>query len=727
MTSTAKTTAATDITQSQFVDGEAYEIDASDFTTPFTETEANIDEARETVSVSANDTHVKHLVDAIAAGAGITVTETNNGADESLTIAVNGAAITGINAGNIASGTVAHERGGLEADVSAYSGLLKISAGSTSQAVAGTDYITPSGSESLSNKTLGNTNSIDLGALDAGGASSGNALLWSGTAWAPGAAGGGGAQPIDVTVTAGEALSERDVVFVDAAAGTAKKIDIDVSTPLVGFLRGIVNQSGGISNGATGTVRILGEVSGFSGLTAWGTVYASATAGGHTQTKPSPGAGGAQVAVVPVGVATSSTKIMVMNGLNVKYLKRATLANDSTLTITHHSDTAGRERNVSAYVAGSTSSPAVSYDSANRDSDVGLKQLVAVGTAEETGASTASAFVGNNSGNERRVAQSFTLGTGGILSQIRVTFKASVGSPNQALAWEIRSGTETGTLIDSGTFTPVASSQNVINVTNGATLASGTTYYLLLRPDNFASFGTNQYYDWSNLFSGTGTQRTYSGSSWSTTAGYRTVFGVDVAAQPDSQLAQSFQVTGTTSVSSVRLWLKKVGSPTGNLTVKIQTNSAGSPSGTTVTNGTSATVAASTLATSYGWIEFAFSTNPSLTGSTTYWLVLETTDSNSASHYVQWGADGSSPGYASGEMKSYDGSVWNAESKDACFEVYEPSTSFDEVAVVGRWSGGTRDVGVRFDDGSGSNGNTQTTFKNVSGSTLDVTCVVELR
>ena len=43
-------------------------------------------------------------------------------------------------ASDINSGTLAHERGGLEADVSAYSGLLKISGGATSQAVADTDY-----------------------------------------------------------------------------------------------------------------------------------------------------------------------------------------------------------------------------------------------------------------------------------------------------------------------------------------------------------------------------------------------------------------------------------------------------------------------------------------------------------------------------------------------------------------------------------------------------------
>jgi len=47
--------------------------------------------------------------------------------------------------GFFSTGTIEHERGGLEANVSAYDGLVKISGGSTSQAVAGTDYLAPDG------------------------------------------------------------------------------------------------------------------------------------------------------------------------------------------------------------------------------------------------------------------------------------------------------------------------------------------------------------------------------------------------------------------------------------------------------------------------------------------------------------------------------------------------------------------------------------------------------
>lgn len=48
-------------------------------------------------------------------------------------------------ASDIVSGTLAHERGGLEADVSAYDGLLKVSGGATSQVTAATGWGDPTG------------------------------------------------------------------------------------------------------------------------------------------------------------------------------------------------------------------------------------------------------------------------------------------------------------------------------------------------------------------------------------------------------------------------------------------------------------------------------------------------------------------------------------------------------------------------------------------------------
>jgi hypothetical protein len=46
--------------------------------------------------------------------------------------------------------------------------------------------------------------------------------------------------------------------------------------------------------------------------------------------------------------------------------------------------------------------------------------------------------------------------------------------------------------------------------------------------------------------------------------------------------------------------------------------------------------------------------------------------------------------------------------------------------VCGRWGGGTRDVATRFDDGAEADADTKTTFKNATGSTADLACIVEL-
>jgi hypothetical protein len=734
MTSTSKTSAATVLTQTQFVDGAAYEIDAADFTVPFGQAQTEIDEARSSVSVSAGDTHVKTLDDALTAGTGITITKTNTGADEELVIAANGSAITGINAANVGSGVLAHERGGLEADVSAYSGLLKITGGATSQATAETDYVTPSGAGTLSNKTLttptiasltnaqhNHTNAagggqITVAAINSGAATSGYVMTANGSggaSWA--ASGGGGAAPIDITVTAGEALAERDLVFVDAATGTAKEIDIDASTPLVGLIRGIVNQAGGIANGATGTVRISGEVTGFSGLTAWSPVYASTTPGGYTQTKPSPSAGGAQVAVVPMGFATSATAVMV-DPKPATYLKRATTANDGTLTIVHHSDPQGRERRAVAYVSVTASADVASYASTNYDSDVALAKLVyggdictggtASASSELSGAGASKAF--DNTDGTLNVWATNT----GVTS---ATLQYDLGSGVSAVAKRYkltRQPTTTGREPRDWTF------QGSNNGTSWATLDTQT--------------GITGWFDGVDnvyVFSNTTAYRYY---RWNITAnnGDSSFLSISEAeineGASKGKLAQAFQLSSDKTIDKIRLYLKKIGTPTGTTTCRIETNSGSNPSGTLANANATVTVAESGLSTSYGWIEFDFATNFSLTGATTYWIVLSTDRTASSTNYVEWGADGSSPSYASGEMRAEASAAWSAESKDACFEVYQQTTAIDEPCAVGRWSGGTRDVGVRYDDGSGSNPNTNTTFKNTSGGSLDLTVAVEV-
>jgi hypothetical protein len=671
MTSTIKTGVTMDTTA--LLDGQT--ADANDVITPLDDLLAHVKNGR--VSITANDTHVKHLNDALTVSTGLSKAVGSPAGDETL---------------------------GLSLD-SKFVNLLAL---------------------------LPASGKIQDGAIDSETANSGYVLTANGSggvSWA--AAGGGGAQPVDLSITAGENLSERDLAYLNTSDNKWYKIDTNASPPKVGYLRGVINQSGGILADNTGTVRVLGEVSGFTSLTAWGPVYASTTAGGYTQTKPTVSAGGGQVALVTIGFATSTTTVMVWQR-PIQYLKRESLANNATTTIEHHEDALARERQLRAYIAGSDAGATLtSYADTNRDDRASLRGFAgAGGTTTITASGGGSTRIGDTGGTEYELGQSFQV-TAGKLTQFTFTLLANAGSPSGNLTWEIRSDAAgaPSTVLQTGTITPTGSTTNTVNITDGVYLAASTTYWLVLRG---AAQANDTGWEWqrsatSVYASGQGAYRDLAGGSWTGLPSNDHQITVTTGAVvARDKLAQSFQIGSTADVDSVRLWIKKVGSPTGTMTCRIETDSAGNPSGTLANANATVTVAESGLTTSYGWIEFDFATNFSLTGSTTYWIVLSTDRSASNTNYVDWGSDQSSPSYANGQMKGEASSTWSALSMDACFEVLAPDTVYEEQCVVGRWSGGTRDIAVRMDDGAGANGSTKTTFKNTSGGTLDTTCIVEL-
>ena len=143
----------------------------------------------------------------------------------------------------------------------------------------------------------------------------------------------------------------------------------------------------------------------------------------------------------------------------------------------------------------------------------------------------------------------------------------------------------------------------------------------------------------------------------------------DAAAR--TQISQGFKPGTSAAVQKVRLWLKKTSTPTGNINIEIQTDSSGKPSGTAVTNGTSANIDISTLTTSYDWYTFTFTTSPSLTSGTQYHIVLQGDNTINGTAYANWGADDYDLVFADGSMSDYDGTTWAANERyDAIFEVY---------------------------------------------------------
>ena len=120
-------------------------------------------------------------------------------------------------------------------------------------------------------------------------------------------------------------------------------------------------------------------------------------------------------------------------------------------------------------------------------------------------------------------------------------------------------------------------------------------------------------------------------------------------------VAQKFQTATTSVANKVQLYIKKNGSPA-NATVKLVTDSSGSPSTNVLTTGT---LSASLVTGSYSLVDVVFVSNPQLSESTDYWLVIDNS-TNSSSNYYTIGANAL---YGSGDAKiGQQGSSWASTS-----------------------------------------------------------------
>lgn len=131
-------------------------------------------------------------------------------------------------------------------------------------------------------------------------------------------------------------------------------------------------------------------------------------------------------------------------------------------------------------------------------------------------------------------------------------------------------------------------------------------------------------------------------------------------------VAQSFVVSSTNTLSKMQFYLKKVGSPN-NATVKIVNNNNGNPGTTVLASGT---LSASQVTTTYGWVNISFDSNPTLNSNTTYWVVIDASSSNSK-YYIIGATNG---GYDDGLGKiGQQGGTWNNTSPsglDYYFNLY---------------------------------------------------------
>lgn len=170
-----------------------------------------------------------------------------------------------------------------------------------------------------------------------------------------------------------------------------------------------------------------------------------------------------------------------------------------------------------------------------------------------------------------------------------------------------------------------------------------------------------------------------------TETGYRdTGVGIFRFGTTTQQMAgMSFQVLAAMSLKYVTLALSKSGTLTDTLTAAIYSDSSGSP-GTLL--GTSDAISQSALTTDV-WtdIKFLFQTAISLSSSTSYWIVVDRTGTNSDTNFYTVDTN-QACGYALGAMKYYSGSAWAspATAQDMLFSVSDGTLAavVDTTAVV---------------------------------------------
>lgn len=144
-------------------------------------------------------------------------------------------------------------------------------------------------------------------------------------------------------------------------------------------------------------------------------------------------------------------------------------------------------------------------------------------------------------------------------------------------------------------------------------------------------------------------------------------------------LAQSFQVSKTSPINKVSIYIAKQGNPA-NATVRIVTDNAGLPGTNTIDTGT---LNASLVTATSGWVDVTFVTNVELTMGQTYWVVIDNSSSSASAYYII----GANSSYASGQAKigAYSG-TWNNTTPsglDVYFRIYIGGTTsiIDRVAV----------------------------------------------
>ena len=152
------------------------------------------------------------------------------------------------------------------------------------------------------------------------------------------------------------------------------------------------------------------------------------------------------------------------------------------------------------------------------------------------------------------------------------------------------------------------------------------------------------------------------------------LFGKTVEGQNRLDIAQSFKPSITDKIRKVSLKIKKIGNPS-DVTVRIMGDDNGKPKKQDVF--ATGTFVSSLVTTEYGWIDMTFSTNPTLSAGTTYWIMIDT--SSDTNNFWSWQND-FAQSYNNGVPKwssnwSGGSPEWNSFSGDLSFKTYMGGTT----------------------------------------------------
>lgn len=156
-----------------------------------------------------------------------------------------------------------------------------------------------------------------------------------------------------------------------------------------------------------------------------------------------------------------------------------------------------------------------------------------------------------------------------------------------------------------------------------------------------------------------------------------TVFDGSDGTSKGEKVAQSFTLSSATSVKQIYWNAKRISGTAASYTINctIQADSSGEPSGTPL--GSTATANSGDWGTGgFNDSGFVFGTAPSLSASTTYWIVIERASGSSATDYFEANSNNGGNPYANGlaKIRKYGGTWDNAHgntTSDLGFTIFE--------------------------------------------------------